>query len=63
MLDTLATRGRAVWFALRNREDGATMTEYGLVLAGISLIAFVGAQLLGTDISGMFQNVGNTINP
>jgi len=42
-------------------EDGATMVEYGLMVALVAVVAAVGAALLGTNLSTLFTNVSNTI--
>jgi Flp pilus assembly pilin Flp len=40
------------------KEEGAAMTEYGLLIVGIALVAFIGAQALGTALSTLY---GTTI--
>jgi pilus assembly protein Flp/PilA len=42
-------------------EEGATMVEYGLLVALIALVAAVGATLLGTNLSGLFSNVAGQL--
>ncbi|MGA8476116.1 MAG: Flp family type IVb pilin [Candidatus Cybelea sp.] len=42
-------------------EEGATMVEYGLLVALIALVALAGITTLGTSLSSMFNNVANTI--
>jgi pilus assembly protein Flp/PilA len=42
---------------LRSDEEGATMVEYGLVVAAIAIIALVGAQLVGTNLLGAFNDI------
>ncbi len=39
------------------REEGQTMTEYGLLLALIAVVAAVGATALGLAVSGFFSGV------
>ncbi len=39
------------------REEGATMVEYGLMVALIAVIVMVVVAVLGTSIAGMFQGV------
>jgi len=43
-------------FGLLN-EEGATMVEYGLMLAFIALICFSAVQSLGVSVSGIFPAV------
>ena len=42
-------------------ESGATMVEYGLLVALIALVAAVGASTLGTKLSGMFNYVSGKL--
>jgi len=42
-------------------EEGATMVEYGLMLALIAIVAMAGAALVGTNTSTLFSIVGNTL--
>jgi pilus assembly protein Flp/PilA len=42
-------------------EAGATMVEYGLMLALIAIVAMGGAAIIGTQASTLFSNVGNTL--
>lgn len=38
-------------------EEGATMVEYGLLVALIAVVVAVAAALLGTQIAALFDNV------
>jgi pilus assembly protein Flp/PilA len=42
-------------------ESGATMVEYGLMLALIAIVAMGGAAIIGTQAKTLFSNVGNTL--
>jgi len=42
-------------------EEGATMVEYGLMLALIAIVAMGGAAIIGTQAKTLFTNVGNTL--
>ena len=42
-------------------EEGQTMAEYGLLLAVIAVVVVVAAIFLGTQISSIFSQVGNSI--
>ena len=46
---------------LRDDEDGATMVEYGLLIALIAMVALVGVSTLGTNLQTLFTNVGGSI--
>jgi pilus assembly protein Flp/PilA len=47
--------------ALIRDEEGATMVEYGLLVALIALVALGAVQLVGTNLSTLFTNVGNSL--
>jgi pilus assembly protein Flp/PilA len=42
-------------------EDGATMVEYGLLVALIALVALAAVTTLGTNLSTLFNNTANTL--
>ncbi len=41
--------------------EGATMVEYGLIVALIAAVCIAAVTLLGTNISGKFNNVAGSI--
>ena len=43
------------------RESGATMAEYGLLLALIAVVVIAAAAVLGTKISSVFVSVAGAI--
>lgn len=43
------------------REEGATMVEYGLMVALIAIVCITAVTLLGTAISGVFQGAGTSM--
>jgi pilus assembly protein Flp/PilA len=43
------------------REEGATLAEYGLLLALIAVVCIVAITALGTQISSMFNSVMGSI--
>jgi len=47
--------------SLRHRDEGASMVEYGLLVALIAVVAIVGVALLGPKLSDLFTDVANTI--
>ena len=49
--------------ALLGRDDGATMVEYGLMVALIAVVALVAVTLLGGSVRDIFQSVANTLTP
>lgn len=42
---------------LWNDENGATMVEYGLMVALIAVVAIVGVQLVGTNTLATFNSI------
>jgi pilus assembly protein Flp/PilA len=42
-------------------EEGATMVEYGLLVAFIALVALAAVALLGQNLSILFSTVANTV--
>jgi Flp pilus assembly pilin Flp len=47
--------------ALRDREDGQTMAEYALILAGIAVLVIAAVVFLGEEIEQLFRETGNRI--
>ena len=44
--------------AMIRDEEGATMVEYGLLVALIALVAIVGVTLLGANLNSLFNSRG-----
>ena len=42
-------------------DDGATATEYAMLVVFIALAIAIGAQALGNAITGLFTNMGSTL--
>ena len=47
---------------LLTREEGQTLTEYGLILFFIAVIAIAAVTLLGERISGMFDDIRTALS-
>ena len=47
---------------LKAREEGQTLTEYGLLLFFIAVVAILAVTFLGTQISSIFSSVANSLN-
>ena len=45
----------------RKDEAGASLVEYGLLVALIAVVAIVAIRLLGTKVSSNFSNVGGQL--
>lgn len=43
------------------REEGATLAEYGLLLALIAVVCIAAIRILGTQISSMFSTISTSI--
>ena len=46
---------------LRTNQDGATAIEYGLIAALIAVAAITALTSLGTNLSGTFNKVSNSV--
>jgi len=46
---------------LLRREEGQTMVEYSIVAALIAVVAMVAVQALGVGITGVFNNIVQSI--
>ncbi len=46
---------------VRAREEGASLAEYGLLLALIALVCLAAITLLGTQISSMFVSIAGSL--
>ena len=52
------------WVVARLRlETGATMVEYGLMVALIAVVALLAVTALGGSVRDIFQNVADTLTP
>jgi pilus assembly protein Flp/PilA len=51
------------WVSVRteDRERGATMVEYGLLLVFIALVVAVAAAALGADVRDLFNDVSTEV--
>jgi pilus assembly protein Flp/PilA len=51
----------ALWNRFRNEESGATMVEYGLIVALVAVAAITAVSTLGTDVLGEFTNISTEL--
>ncbi len=49
--------------SLHRRDEGATMVEYGMLVAAIALVVVVGAIALGATVFGWFNNASQSVVP
>jgi len=45
-----------------NKEDGATMVEYGLMVALIAVVCLVAVTALGVNVAAIFQEIANAVS-
>jgi pilus assembly protein Flp/PilA len=50
-------------YDLLRRDEGATMVEYGLMVALIAVVALAAVTLLGGNIAAMFQTIADALTP
>lgn len=60
--NVLANPLRGAIESLRRDDRGVTAVEYGLLVALIAVVIIVAVAFLGTSLSTIFHNVGETIN-
>ena len=51
----------ATMIKLLKNEDGATAIEYGLIAALVAVAAIGAMQLVGTNLSGIFNKVAGSL--
>lgn len=44
------------------QEDGATMVEYGLMVALIAVVCLVAVTALGVNVSDVFQEIADSVS-
>ncbi len=49
------------FFGLKPREEGATMVEYGLMVALIAVVCVTAVALMGTNIKSTFTSIAGSI--
>jgi Flp pilus assembly pilin Flp len=57
-----SVRVQSALASLKSREDGQTMTEYVLILAGIALLVILAVWFLGGAIDNLFSETGSTVS-
>jgi pilus assembly protein Flp/PilA len=51
----------AIFRKMANNESGATAIEYGLIAALIAVAAIAAFQLVGTNLSSVFNNIATKL--
>ena len=52
---------QALGAGLHRRDEGATMVEYGLMVALIAVVALLAVAAIGTNLFGLFSDVATEI--
>lgn len=52
---------RELLAALFHRDEGATMVEYGLMVALIAVVALIAITALGGSVRDIFQSIADTL--
>jgi pilus assembly protein Flp/PilA len=52
---------QALGAGLHRRDEGATMVEYGLMVALIAIVALLAVAAVGTNLFGLFSDVADEI--
>ncbi len=58
----VSVRVQSALASLKNREDGQTMTEYVLILAGVALLVILAVWFLGGEVEDLFSDTGSTVS-
>ena len=55
-------RAQATIAALRDREEGQTITEYALIIASIAILLIIAMLFLAGKIDDLFSNTGSSVS-
>ena len=63
MKQTLAHVGRRLLAPITSaRDEGQGMAEYGLILAGVAILAIVAVFLLGSNIGNLLNRISSSLS-
>jgi Flp pilus assembly pilin Flp len=54
-------RLQTAWFAVRNRQEGQGLVEYGLIIASIAILLIVAMLFLAGKIDDLFSKTGTSV--
>ena len=54
-------RAQTAITALREREEGQTITEYALIIASIAILLIVAMLFLAGKVNSLFHNTGSSV--
>jgi Flp pilus assembly pilin Flp len=55
-------RLQTAWFAVRNRQEGQGLVEYGLIIASIAILLIVAMLFLAGKIDDLFSKTGTSVD-
>ena len=55
-------QAQATIAALRDREEGQTITEYALIIASIAILLIIAMLFLAGKIDDLFSNTGSSVS-
>ena len=55
-------RAQTAIAALRDREEGQTITEYALIIASIAILLIIAMLFLAGKINDLFSHTGSSVN-
>lgn len=58
----LITAAQMFFASRRHDQRGATMVEYGLIVALIAVVVAIAATVLGGNISSLFDNTASSVS-
>jgi pilus assembly protein Flp/PilA len=59
----LLNRMYVAFLSLKSRDEGATMVEYGIMVALIAVVAFLAVQTLGNNVNDTFGDINTNLGP
>lgn len=60
-MDRIVVELQTLWWSIRDRDEGATMPEYALMVALIAVVAIVATTDLGTAVRDKFVAIKDGI--
>jgi Flp pilus assembly pilin Flp len=55
-------RFQTAWFAIRQRQEGQGLVEYGLIIASIAILLIVAMLFLAGKIDDLFSKTGTSVD-
>jgi Flp pilus assembly pilin Flp len=61
MLEMIMAYARGLAATFTKREEGQALVEYALILAAVSIVALTALQLIGTNVTGILNQVAGAL--